>query len=214
VAAFYAHPVWLVNGIFTEVDAVSNQHRAALARFVAAQGESPVVDFGGGYGTLGRLLAAAVPAARIEVVDPYPSVLARSRSAAFPNLAHVSRLPSAAGTVIAQDVLEHVDDPVELAAQLVAAARVGALLVFANCFEPSIKCHLPQTFHLQQTFTQLMRLLGCRPLGPVPGCEHALAFRKRRDARPGPGVLAAFEWYSRNRARLRKWLRRQRVAAA
>jgi 2-polyprenyl-6-hydroxyphenyl methylase/3-demethylubiquinone-9 3-methyltransferase len=81
--------------------------------------------------------------------------------------------------VIAQDVLEHVEDPVRLAFDLATVACPGGLVIFANCFYPVIQCHLPSTFHLRHTFPYVMQFMGLEYLGRVPGAEHALAFRKR-----------------------------------
>lgn len=203
VQAFYRHPVWLVNGIFSVVDPVSQAHRVALGRFICEQDLWPVVDFGGGYGALARQIASGRPDAAIEIVDPYPSRLARDRNDKFPGIKYVPALAQGAGVVVAQDVVEHVSDPVGLVRELVRAARVSGILIFANCFDPCIKCHLPETFHLKRTFKLLMRLFGCRFIGKVPGCEHALIFRRETEKEPSPGALRWFNAYSHSRARLR-----------
>src|SRR5690606_34326321 len=80
--------------------------------------------------------------------------------------------------VIAQDVLEHVEDPVLLASKLASAVRVGGTVLFANCFYPVIECHLPSTFHFRHTFRFVMRALGLSYVGSIRGAEHAKIFRR------------------------------------
>lgn len=197
VAAFYRHPVWLVNGVFADVHGESRSHREALARWVAGSGRRRIVDFGGGYGALARRLAARVPEAEIRVVDPFPSALSVAGCAAFPQIRYVPEVVEPAEILIAQDVLEHVADPVRLAARLVQHTLPGGYLVFANHFQPSIKCHVPSTFHLERTFPRLMALLGCTFRTRVAGCEHALVFERTRQRAAGPWPLALFGGYSR-----------------
>lgn len=75
--------------------------------------------------------------------------------------------------IVAQDVLEHVEDPVSLAAQLAGALREGGIAVFANCFHPLTQCHP------RHSFPRVMDgALGLRYLGVVEGAEHAQAFRR------------------------------------
>lgn len=202
VRAFYRHPVWLVNSAFVEADPESREHREALAAWVAATGRSEIVEFGGGYGALARRMAACAPQTRIRIVDPFPSPVSAAACAPFRAIRYVPEVVEPADVVIAQDVLEHVADPVGMTAQLVRKTQVGGLLVFANCFEPCIRCHVPATFHLARTFPQLMRLLGCAPRGVVAGCEHALVFERVSGHIAPNWTLALFERYSRTRYRL------------
>ena len=80
--------------------------------------------------------------------------------------------------IIAQDVLEHVEDPVGLAIALTESVKENGLIVFANCFYPVIKCHLPKTFHLRYTFRFVMEIYGLKYQGKLPGAEHVLIFKK------------------------------------
>lgn len=186
VGAFYSHPVWLMNGIFTQVDPVSAGHRAAISNYLAASGARNIADFGGGFGSLALAIARAVPDARITLIEPYPSTAAVERVRQEFNVSITASMHNAGyDAVVAQDVLEHVEDPVQLAAQLAGAVREGGIVIFANCFHPLIQCHLPATFHLRHTFPLVMRALGLKHLGVVAGAEHAHAFR-----RSGPLSLA------------------------
>ena len=75
--------------------------------------------------------------------------------------------------VVAQDVLEHVEQPVDLAMEIAGAVRPGGTVALANHFEPVIACHLPRTFHLLHTFRFVMRAFGLRYQGVIEGADHA-----------------------------------------
>jgi SAM-dependent methyltransferase len=178
VARFYAHPVWVLNGLFSALDPESLAHRHAIADWAQTQGVRHVADYGGGSGVLAGLLAERLPAAIIEIVEPYPSQYFVSQVEALGRARFVPTLQGPYDLVVAQDVLEHLDAPVELALQLAAALKNGGLALFANSFWPEIKCHLPATFYLRHQFVPVMRAAGLRPLGSVPGVRHALVFRR------------------------------------
>lgn len=180
VAEFYSHPVWLMNGIFTQADPVSAGHRSAIAKYLAQTGMRNIADFGGGFGNLAVSIAHAIPDASIAIIEPYPTGVATGRIKQEPQVSFSSTLGSGYDAVIAQDVLEHVEDPVGLATQLAEAVREGGAVIFANCFHPFIRCHLPSTFHLRHTFPQVMGALGLRHLGVVEGAEHAHVFGRGR----------------------------------
>jgi len=57
IGAFYSHPVWLLNGLFIEQHDVSMGHRHAISDWIVNHKFKNVVDFGGGFGTLARLIA-------------------------------------------------------------------------------------------------------------------------------------------------------------
>lgn len=173
---FYRHPVWLLNGIFTEVDTVSKGHREAIAKYVASMHPVVVCDFGGGFGTLARRMADLMPMTRIEVVEPYPRPIALALAKRFPNLVYVNEMPRRADVVIAQDVLEHVPNPIDLTAKLVSPLAPNCAFIAANCFQPVIKCHLAETFHLQQTFRHCVTPLGLDFSNTIPGAPHAEVF--------------------------------------
>jgi 2-polyprenyl-6-hydroxyphenyl methylase/3-demethylubiquinone-9 3-methyltransferase len=80
--------------------------------------------------------------------------------------------------IVAQDVLEHVEDPVQLAHAIANGVSVGGYLIFANSFLPMIKCHLPATFHLRHTFSWVMKKMGLIYVGRIDGANHALVFRR------------------------------------
>lgn len=182
IARFYAHPIWLLNGLFSESDHESNLHRDSIAKWVSGLQPNRVADFGGGFGSLGRKIADYCPKTTVQIVEPYPRPLALSLAQQFPNLSYAPELPKDADVVIAQDVLEHVTDPLRVFGDLVQATRVGGHIVTANCFFPVIKCHLPVTFHFRYTFRFVAAALGCDYAGRIPGAEHAQIFRRNGKA--------------------------------
>lgn len=174
---FYQHPVWLMNGVFTALDPISASHRDAMARYLGGTGAKLIADYGGGFGELARAITRAMPSAEISIVEPYPSRVGLERLRCEPNIKFVSRLlASSYDAIVAQDVLEHVEDPIGLASEIAGAVREGGTVVFANCFYPYIQCHLPSTFHLRQTFPKVMKALGLHYLGNVEGALHAQIF--------------------------------------
>lgn len=176
---FYGGPVWLLNGLFTETDPESRAHREAILAFVRSEDARLVADHGGGFGALARRLAAALPETRVRVVEPWPHPLALHLAGEHPNLAYAEALPAGdADIVIAQDVLEHVTDPLADFARLLDAVRVGGAVIAANCFQPVIHCHYPGALHFHFSFTRIAPRLGCRFEGGLPGAGHAHVFRK------------------------------------
>lgn len=175
---FYAHPIWLLNGIFIERDQVSMGHRRAIAAFVADLKPNSIVDFGGGFGTLARLLAEEVPFATVDICEPYPSRQGLEAVNDYASLQFVSSmLPNAYDVLVSTDVLEHVFAPLQLLDKFSNAVKPGGYLLIANCFYPVIKCHLPCTFHLRYTFDCFAWLFGLRPLGPCHG-SHARIYQR------------------------------------
>lgn len=164
VSAFYRHPVWLLNGLFTEQDPQSLAQRRAFTAWVTDHAPLRVADFGGGFGGLARLIGAALPQASVEVVEPYPHEAAIALAEETPNVRFVPELKGVYDLLIATDVFEHVPDPVALAASTANHLRIGGSYLIANCFAPVITCHLPQLFHLSIGWDEVMRGMGLQPL--------------------------------------------------
>jgi 2-polyprenyl-6-hydroxyphenyl methylase/3-demethylubiquinone-9 3-methyltransferase len=177
IEQFYSHPVWILNGIFSALDPDSKNHRIAIAEYIKQLGALFVADYGGGSGVLARCIAE-VSTAQIDIVEPYPSKIFVERLNDLNGVHFVPELDQDYDVVIAQDVLEHVDNPLEHVIKLVSATRIGGHLIFANCFYPEIKCHLPRTFYLRHTFSTLMKYAGLELVGHVNGAEHALVFKR------------------------------------
>lgn len=182
ISDFYSHPVWLANGFFSQIDPVSVAHRSAIASYISRRQYRRIADFGGGFGELSFRIALEDPNINVSIVEPYPSLYGQARVALNPQLTYSTELGEGFDAVIAQDVLEHVEDPIGLAYKLASSVKLGGELIFANCFYPVIECHLPKTFHLRHTFAYHMSAMGLVPQRAVPGASHVQAFRRcRRD---------------------------------
>ena len=172
---FYSHPVWLLNGIYSLVDPESAKHRDSIARYISRLGAHRIADVGGGFGALAKQIRSRNPTAAVDIVDPYSK---SDVQPAIDRVEFVPRLGRDYDCVIAQDVLEHVERPIQVSVDMTKAASFDGYLIFANHFYPSIKCHLPSTFYLRYTFNFVARGLGLRIVGRVPGAEHAVVFKK------------------------------------
>jgi 2-polyprenyl-3-methyl-5-hydroxy-6-metoxy-1,4-benzoquinol methylase len=179
IGLFYQHPVWLVNGIFTALDKVSAGHRAAIAYYLNKTKARKIADYGGGFGELAHVITQSAPDSTVDIIEPYPSQVGEERFRNNSSIKYISQLSVGAyDAIIAQDVLEHVSDPIGLAANLVNAVKEDGYVVFANCFYPVIQCHLPKTFHLRHTFRWIMKKMGLRYLGVIDGAPHAQIYQR------------------------------------
>ncbi|NDY42304.1 class I SAM-dependent methyltransferase [Dissulfurirhabdus thermomarina] len=217
IDAFYSHPVWLMNGLFTQSDPTSRGHRQSIAKYIHNLGVKLVVDYGGGLSALAQEIVHHDPQTEVVIVEPYPSALAlfmlknERRIKFVTSLSEIS-LPD---LVIAQDVLEHLEDPVKKAFELCSLLRPGGTAIFANCFYPVIQCHLPKTFHLRFTFPHVMQAMGLAFVESISGAEHALVFRKdatldlesaRRAERVSEWIGPLLNIVRQELGRLAKWI--------
>lgn len=163
ITAFYRHPVWLLNGIFSENDPESASNREKFAEKVAALEPKRVADFGGGFGSLARLIGKKLPTAEVEIVDPYPHKAAASLATRSGNARFVDELVGEYDVIIATDVFEHVPDPIGLCAEVAGKIKKGGKFLIANAFEPVILCHLPQLFHWHFAWDLAMKEMGLSP---------------------------------------------------
>ena len=205
LAAFYDDPVWLLNGMFIEQDHLSMAHRRAIVSSVLSLAPESIVDFGGGFGTLARLLATALPEALISIFEPFPTACGLANCRSMSNICFTSTLQTQGYDVlICTDVLEHVAQPIMLLAEMVDAVRPGGHLLIANCFYPVIACHLPSTFHLRYSFDSLCQALGLEVLGPCEG-SHATIYRRTQVLQPDWPRLRAMERRSQRLFPWREW---------
>jgi len=176
---FYSHPIWLLNGLFIELHALSMQHRNAISDWIADNTSiSKILDYGGGVGTLARLIADKKPSLLVDIYEPHPSDYLKRKISDYPKIRFVSNIKDKYDILVSTDVLEHVSDPLKTFEKMILAVKDNGYLIIANNFFPVIKCHLPQTFHLRYTFNVFAKLMGLVIVGPLEG-SHATIFRKK-----------------------------------
>jgi SAM-dependent methyltransferase len=205
LANCYSDPVWLLNGMFIEQHSVSMGHREAITTAVEALAPERILDFGGGFGTLARLLARALPQAEINICEPYPPRHGFESCKPFAKIRFVPELNrQCVDVLVSTDVLEHVPDPLALLAAMVDAVRPGGHLLIATWFYPVILCHLPSTFHLRYSFDAFCQVLGLEVLGPCDG-SHATIYRRTSVVEHDWSRLRAMERRSQRLFPWREW---------
>ena len=183
ISAFYNHPVWILNGLFIEQHQLSMQHRQSISDWINVNSEQIkyIVDYGGGMGTLAKVIAESNQNISIDIYEPYPSQVAVKRLEKYPNIKFVDELKKCKyDCIVSTDVLEHVAEPLSLFAQMINSVRLDGYLIIANCFYPVIKCHLPSTFHLRYTFKIFAKLMGLKLIGACQG-SHATVYLKETE---------------------------------
>ncbi len=196
IGEFYSHPVWLLNGLFIEQDNESMGHRHAISDWVVNQGFKNVVDYGGGFGTLARLIAEKDNQIMVDIYEPHPSEFGLKRASQFNNINMVDKLDHDYDVLFSTDVLEHVPDPLNDFSQMIDSVQEGGYLIIANCFFPVIKCHLPQGFHFRYTFDIFARLMGLEVYGVIEG-SHATIFKKSRVKKVNWKIIRMVEYLSK-----------------
>lgn len=161
IEKFYRHPIWLLNGLFTENHDLSLSHRWLIVDWIFEQPQLvKILDYGGGTGLLARMLAQSDNTLDIEVYEPFPSQYALKKAVSYSNVQFVDTPSRCYDCLICTDVLEHIADPLLLFAEMINFVNQGGYLIIANHFYPAIKCHLPCTFHLRHTFDDFAQVMG------------------------------------------------------
>lgn len=163
IGKYYSHPVWLLNGLFIEQHPQSIQNRKLFVDWVVRQSPSRLAEFGGGFGSLARMVGQKLPATEIEVIEPHPHPIAIARANKTGNVRYKPALSGEYDLIIATDVFEHVPDPLQLVFDTAQHLRRGGQYLIANCFAPVILCHLPQTFHFFHSWDNSMNAIGLIP---------------------------------------------------
>lgn len=180
LSTFYKHPVWLLNGLFIEQDEESLSHRNSISDWIAQNSVTHILDFGGGFGTLARMIAQKNEKAIIDIYEPYPNNLAISKCSAYSSINFVDNLDRKYDCLVSTDVLEHVPDPLDLFDKMIQCVNINGYLLIGNCFKPVIKCHLPSTFHFLKTFNQFAEAMGLSKIGVCQG-SHVIIYQKIDD---------------------------------
>ena len=175
---FYSHPVWLLNGLYIEQDPLSMKHRNAISDWIADKSSiSKILDYGGGFGTVARLIADKKSSLCVDIYEPHPSDYSKKKISDYPQIQFVSNIKGKYDVLVITDVLEHIPDPLKTFEKMILSVKDNGYLIIANNFFPVIKCHLPQTFHLRYTFNVFAKLMGLVIVWPLEG-SHATIFRK------------------------------------
>jgi ubiquinone/menaquinone biosynthesis C-methylase UbiE len=179
IGKFYNHPVWLLNGLFIEQDPWSMQLRQSIVDWILLRKDriSSVLDYGGGFGTLARLIASKEQNLLIDVYEPHPHKFAIFQSAEYLNINFVDTINKQYDCLVSTDVLEHIADPFKVFANMIESVKLNGYLVISSHFSPTIKCHLPATFHLIYTFDYFAKIMGLSVLGNCPG-SYATLYQK------------------------------------
>ena len=196
IAKFYSHPVWLLNGLFIEQHDVSMGHRHAISDWIVTKDFKSILDYGGGFGTLARLIAQKNPHAQVCIYEPHPSDFSLKRAKEFKNIHIIDKIETKYDCLVSTDVLEHVPYPLDVLDKMIKAIKVNGYLLIANNFYPVIKCHLPQTFHLRYSFNFFARMMGLKVIGPLRG-SHAIIYKKMEEVEPNWGKIRFFEGLSK-----------------
>jgi SAM-dependent methyltransferase len=162
IISFYSHPVWLLNGLFTEHDELSILNRKIFTEWVCTKKPKRVADYGGGFGSLGRMIAKFCPDVDVEIIEPHPHQLAFEKAKYYNNCSYQKKLEGEYDVLIATDVFEHVPDPLGLVAKTSMSLKNNGHYLIANCFQPVIKCHLPQSYHLHHTFNKALEAMNLK----------------------------------------------------
>tara|TARA_B100002019_G_scaffold137251_1_gene118255 strand:+ start:22253 stop:23080 length:828 start_codon:yes stop_codon:yes gene_type:complete len=180
IKKFYSHPVWLLNGLFIEQHDLSMSHRHAISDWIKNKAFTHVVDYGGGFGTLARLIAEKDRNINVYIFEPYPSDFGLRRVKEFQNINFIKQLEKNYDCLVATDTLEHVLDPLDTFSDMVKSVKKNGYLVIANCFEPVIKCHLPQHFHFRHSFNMFAEMMGLEVVEKLNN-SHATIFKKQSE---------------------------------
>lgn len=177
IEEFYNHPVWLLHSLFVETNCCNcHEGREAFAKWIATQSPKRVADYGGGFGTLSRMIGRLCPKAIIEVIEPYAHPAAISLAEKTPNVIYCKQLTGTYDVIVTTDVLEHIPDPLETVAITSSHLNYDGYYIMANCFRPVISCHLPQTYHWNLTWDLAMKELGLLPADRV---SYGKAYRRK-----------------------------------
>ena len=166
---YYSHPVWMLNGLFSYLDRESYAHRQAISLWIKSQSANldkfRVADYGGGMGALSFILAKQfdeLPDCEIELIEPYcDSQIWSLLDVPQPTrLRKTARLSGTYDFIIAQDVLEHCFNPMDIAQHILSHLTPGGFAIFINCFRPVIACHLPRNMWLRHLFNPFLIYSG------------------------------------------------------
>lgn len=183
---YYQHPVWLINAAFSESDLETINDRMAAVRLITHVQPRKILDFGGGIGTVSRLCSMGIPyVEEIDLVDITEfGHTVRKHLSDFSNIRVLEKPDPPYDAVVSTEVLEHLIDPIEVVVTINSLLRVGGAFAASWSFEPCIKCHLPQNFHLKRLMPWIIRSLGFGFYGFERRGSTVYSFVKHSDITP------------------------------
>jgi len=196
ISKFYSHPLWLLNGLFIEQHTVSMKHRHAISDWIIAKNFKKILDYGGGFGTLARLIAQKKPQLKIFIYEPHPSDFGLKIIKEFKNIHVINKIEERYDCLVSTSVLEHLPDPLNEFEKMIKCVEINGYLLIANDFYPVIKCHLPQTFHLRYSFNLFARMMGLKIVGLLEESP-AIIYKKTQEIKPNWGKIRFFEKLSK-----------------
>jgi 2-polyprenyl-6-hydroxyphenyl methylase/3-demethylubiquinone-9 3-methyltransferase len=207
---FYQHPVWLLNGLLSDRDPLSVQHREAIAQWIASQAQiENVIDFGGGSGVMAQKICQLRSQIHVDIYEPYPHPYFVKVIQSHPTIQFISYYSDQDryDCLVSLDVLEHTDDPIALLGQMISLVKKDGYLVLAACFHPVIQCHIPSTFYLHHSLSKFTKKMGLLECGECVG-SHAQIYQKKSDIAFDWQELRALERKYKMIHRLRLWASR------
>lgn len=195
ISKFYSHPVWVLNGIFIENHNDSLNNRHIISNYIKKNDNfRKILDFGGGWGTLARIIANDNPEKTIDIYDEYPNKYAIEKCLEYKNINFIKNLSYKYDCIISTDVLEHVEDPLKTFDKMITSLKKNGVLIIGNNFYPVIKCHLPSTFHFRYTFKYFAKLMGLVKIGNL---NYTVIYRKIHNKNQNWFFLRFFELLSK-----------------
>ena len=109
---YYASAAWLINGIFIESDQESMKQRESVKQYISSLDCSRILDYGGGFGTLGYLLSGITCRdVNVDIYEPYPTRYMLNKANQRNNLNVISEICGRQyEAIVCMDVLEHLFD--------------------------------------------------------------------------------------------------------
>ena len=160
ISKFYSHPVWLLNGLFIENHKESIQHREKIVEYLQKNKIENIIDYGGGFGTLAKLISEKNVDSEIDIYEPYPSEFAIKRIKNYSNINIIKKTEKKYECLVQTDVLEHVEDVLLTLEKMTKMIENKGIALIGNCFYPCIKCHLPINMHFRYSFDFFAKQMG------------------------------------------------------
>lgn len=182
----YAHPLWAA-----WLRGPADQHADFLAAAPHIRAGDRVLDVGGHAGTFASVLD---PGARTTVLDPHAEEYGMEGVLRETAAEHAAHSPESYDAVCAFQVIEHVEQPFDLARDMLACLRPGGLLMLSAPTWPSRLIAIPNMvmnapphhLHLWSpaAFTRLAARLGvevveARVLPPTRGLNDSFYWLER-----------------------------------